>query len=78
MLFSSLSFLFFFLPLTFLLYFTVPRGWRNAVLLAVSLIFYALGEPIYVLLMLGTVLADFALGLITARAKTRQTRMRWL
>lgn len=52
MVFSSLSFLYFFLPLTALLYFAVPAGWRNGVLLAASLVFYAWGEPKLVLMML--------------------------
>ena len=53
MVFSSLTFLFLFLPVTALLYFIVPRRpWRNAVLLLASLVFYAWGEPKYVMLML--------------------------
>lgn len=46
MLFSSLSFLFFFLPIVLLLYFLLPhRRWRNGVLLLASLLFYSWGEP---------------------------------
>ena len=71
MLFSSVEFLFFFLPLSLLLYFCVPRGARNAVLLAVSLVFYGWGEPFYVLLMIATVLADYLFGLLVARRHPR-------
>ena len=52
MVFSSLLFLFRFLPAVLLLYYIVPRPLRNLVLLLVSLVFYAWGEPIYILLML--------------------------
>ena len=60
MLFSSLEFLYLFLPLTLLLYFTLPLRWRNPVLLVVSLIFYGWGEPVYVFLMVFTILVDYA------------------
>ena len=52
MLFSSLEFLFLFMLVTMPLYFLCPLRWRNIVLLAVSLIFYGWGEPVYMLLMM--------------------------
>ena len=52
MLFSSIPFLFYFLPLVLILYFLVPKRLKNTVLLLFSLIFYGWGEPIYVLLMI--------------------------
>ena len=52
MLFSSVPFLFYFLPAALLIYFAAPRQLKNAVLLLASLYFYAWGEPIYVLLLL--------------------------
>ncbi|MEA4822592.1 MAG: MBOAT family O-acyltransferase [Clostridiaceae bacterium] len=52
MVFSSIPFLVFFLPLCLLLYTAVPGSWKNPVLLVFSLIFYAWGEPVYILLML--------------------------
>ena len=61
MVFSSLFFLYIFLPLNLILYFIMP--WmtaKNAVLLLFSLFFYAWGEPIFVLIMLGTALLDYA------------------
>ena len=64
MLFSSLEFVFFFLPASLSIYFLVPRRWRNLVLLAVSLIFYGWGEPRYVFLMIATVAADYVFGLL--------------
>ena len=45
MLFSSIPFLFYFLPCVFVLYFLVPMRWKNTVLLLASLFFYAWGEP---------------------------------
>ena len=45
MLFSSVTFLYYFLPAVMGLYFLAPRGWKNAVLLLASLLFYGWGEP---------------------------------
>lgn len=67
MLFSSLEFLYLFLPITLLLYFVCPPVARNAVLLIVSLIFYGFGEPIYVFLMILTIGADYLFGLAIAK-----------
>ena len=61
MLFSSISFLYFFLPLTLFLYFLVPQKGKNLVLLFVSVLFYAWGEPVYVLLMLAQIAVSFGL-----------------
>ena len=74
MLFSSLEFLYLYLPLTLLLYFTLPVRWRNAVLLSVSLVFYGWGEPVYLLLMIFTIAVDYAAGLLIERA---HRRARW-
>lgn len=52
MLFSSIFFIFFFLPLLLGIYFLVPNKFRNIILLIFSIVFYSWGEPIYVLLML--------------------------
>ena len=52
MLFSSLSFLFVFLPLTLAVYWGVRKSFRNHVLLLSSIVFYAWGEPKYFLVML--------------------------
>lgn len=63
MVFSSLPFLFLFLPLSALLYYAAPIKLRCFVLLAVSLLFFAWGESKYLFLMLFTVSADYAAGL---------------
>ena len=63
MVFSSLDFCCILLQATFALYFSVPRRARNLVLLVASLVFYAWGEPVYVLLMVFSTLLDYCVGL---------------
>ena len=67
MLFSSIPFLYYFLPPVLALYFFSPKKWRNAVLLLASLIFYGWGEPRYVLLMLVSVFFGYLFGLLIER-----------
>ena len=62
MLFSSITFLFMFLPVTVLIYYLVPQKKRNIVLLIASLFFYAWGEPVYVVLMILSILLNFYCG----------------
>ena len=62
MVFSSLPFLFAFLPLTLIIYFLTPHKLKNIALLAASLIFYAWGEPIYILLMIFSSVVDYTNG----------------
>lgn len=64
MVFSSSIFLFIFLPLVLFFYFIVRAELRNFVLLAFSLIFYAWGEPRFVLLMLFSILLNYCFGLL--------------
>lgn len=63
MVFSSLSFIFIFLPVFLVLYYCVPQSFQNAVLFAGSLIFYALGEPFYLFLILCSVLVNYIIGI---------------
>lgn len=51
-----------FLPLCLLAYFLVPKAWRNGVLFLFSLLFYAWGEPVYVVLMLFSTALDYTCG----------------
>ena len=69
MVFSSLLFLFYFLPAVLAVYFIVPRRAKNVVLLLFSLFFYAWGEPVYIFLMLFSICMDYLLGLWMERAK---------
>ena len=64
MLFSSVTFLFYFLPAVILLYFLVPRKFKNAVLLAFSLFFYAWGGVTYALLMVLAIVMGYVAGLL--------------
>lgn len=67
MLFSSIPFLFYFLPIVLLLYAISPRKFKNFTLLICSLVFYAWGEPRLVFLMLITVFCGYILGLLTEK-----------
>ncbi|MDO5337131.1 MAG: MBOAT family O-acyltransferase [Eubacteriales bacterium] len=63
MIFSSLFFLYVFLPVTLILYYVVPTKLKNTVLLLVSLIFYAWGEPVYIFLMIFSILFNYFSGI---------------
>ena len=69
--FSSNVFLFAYLPAALLLYCLCPRRWRNALLFAVSLVFYGWGEPVYLGLMLFTIALNYLAGLIIERRRSR-------
>ena len=71
MVFSSLTFLCVFLPLTLGAYYLCPRRGRNAVLLAASLAFYAWGEPKYVLLMVLSITANYLFGRLIAAGRKK-------
>ena len=78
MLFSSLVFLFTFLPITLLVYYLVPRKVKNVVLLIASLIFYAWGEPVYIFLMLISILFNYFCGMDIALKAGRKSQVRSL
>lgn len=71
MVFSSLLFLYIFLPITLLLYYLIPRDKRNVVLLAVSLFFYAWGEPVYLLGILASIIVNYVMALMIEQAKNK-------
>lgn len=71
MLFSSTTFLFIFLPVVLAVYFICPRRFRNLILLIGSLLFYAWGEPRYILVMLATILVNYILALVCASCKEK-------
>ena len=64
MLFSTISFIYYFLAAVLLLYFIVPFKCKNLVLLVASLLFYFYGEPVYTLLMLATIVSSYIHGLL--------------
>ena len=63
MLFSSITFLFVFLPIVLAVYFLVPYRFKNLVMLIASLFFYAWGEPVYVILMILSICLNYVCGL---------------
>lgn len=67
MVFSSCIFLFFFLPVVYLLYWICPNlKVKNAILILASLFFYAFGEPVYIVLMIGSILINYVLARLIA------------
>ena len=71
MVFSSFVFLLAFLPIVLLLYYLCPARLRNLVLLVFSLVFYAWGEPVYVLIMLFSIVFDYANGRLIEHFKNK-------
>lgn len=71
MVFSSIMFLFRFMPFFFLLYFLIPGRGKNVILFLGSLLFYAWGEPVYVLLMLFSTVVDYVNGRLIGRYRGR-------
>ena len=74
MVFSSLMFIFRFMPLFFLCYFLTPKPFRNLVLFLGSIVFYAVGEPVYIVLMLFTIFANFLVCVHLARESRARNR----
>ena len=72
MVFSSIPFIFFFLPIVLLLYYIVPFKFKNYILLLFSLVFYAWGEPVYVLLMIFSCLFNYLYGIFANKVKYRK------
>ncbi len=77
MVFSSLTFLFGYLPLTLALYFVTPLRRRNFVLLVTSLFFYGWGEPVYVGIMFLSIFIDYTHGLLVEKYRERDRLARW-
>ena len=78
MLFSSIPFLYCFLPAVVLVYFLVPRKLKNTVLLLFSLAFYAWGEPKYVFLMIATIALFYFCGIAIGKATKEKWKKVWL
>ncbi len=71
MLFSSIPFLYWFLPLVLIAYFLVPFRLKNGVLLIFSLLFYGWGEPVYLALMAATILLFYFCGIAIEKTGKR-------
>ena len=78
MLFSSIPFLYYFLPAVLITYFAVPKNWKNTVLLFFSLVFYGWGEPKLLALMIFTITMFFCCGLLIEKAATQRWKKIWL
>ena len=76
MLFSSTIFLFAFFPLCLIAYYIVPRKFRNLVLFLFSLVFYAWGEPVYIILMIASTIVGYITGLFADKSK--ENRPKWV
>lgn len=78
MIFSSIPFLYYFLPLVLLVYFLMPWRGKNAVLLIASLIFYGWGEPKLLGLMVLTIALFYGCGLAIGRCEAKRWKKIWL
>ncbi|WP_338470690.1 MBOAT family O-acyltransferase [Niallia sp. XMNu-256] len=78
MLFSSTTFLFLFLPVVLILYFISPRFLKNSILLGASLFFYAWGEPVFVLIMLFSILINYIFALIIDSNRNKRKLTKWI
>lgn len=76
--FSSTVFLFLFLPLILLLYFISPKVLKNTILLAASLFFYAWGEPVFVLVMLVSILLNYIFALLVDKFRDNPKTVKWI
>lgn len=71
LLFSSITFLYYFLPITLLVYFVVPKKWKNAILFLASFLFYFWGEPKYSILMAVTIVIGYVGGFVIQKIRNR-------
>ncbi len=78
MLFSSTTFLYYFLPAVLIVYFLVPKCLKNTVLLLFSLVFYGWGEPKLLWLMVFTILMFYGCGLMIGRVESQKGKKFWL
>ena len=78
MVFSTLLFLFLYLPITLVVYYFVPGRFRNLWLFIVSLFFYGWGEPVYIILMLVTITVNYASGILIERFRDDGNKAKWI
>ena len=71
MVFSSIPFLYYFLPAVLILYSVAPKRLKNTVLLLTSLVFYAWGEPVYVVIMAASILVNYICGIAIEKFNKR-------
>lgn len=78
MVFSSLIFIFIFLPITLMIYYLSPPKARNFIILAASLVFYAWGEPVYIILMIVSILINYVGGLLIEGTQNNREKRRFI
>lgn len=78
MVFSSLLFMFVFLPITLIAYYISPRPLKNVIIIIASVIFYAWGEPVYIGIMLFTAVFDYTNGLLIEKNRNRKNVARMI
>lgn len=78
MIFSSVLFLFYFLPIVLFVYYISPKKIKNFILLVASLVFYAWGEPTYIVLMIFTIVLNYHMALVISESKSESKRKRVL
>lgn len=72
MIFSSLTFLLLFFPITFFLYFFTPVKFKTIFLIIISFLFYAWGEPFYIFLLLALIIINYKFGLLLFNSKNKK------
>ena len=76
MVFSSLMFLFIYLPVVLAIYYVTPLKWRNLFLLIANLVFYGWGEPVYILIMFLSIGIDYVHGLMVEKYRANDRKAR--
>ena len=78
MVFSSLIFIYIFLPITLLIYYITPKRFRNLVVFIASILFYAWGEPYYIALLLISVIVDYFGAIIVEKTRADKDKSRFI
>ena len=74
MVFSSITFLYYFLPILLLIYFIVPFKFKNLVLFIFSLLFYFYGEPAYIWILLLSIFINYLGGLVIGKSDNKKIK----
>ncbi len=72
MIFSSLLFIFLYLPIVLGIYYIVPKKWHNAFLLIANFIFYGWGEPVFVIIMAASIISNYAFGILIEKYRANK------
>lgn len=75
MVFSSITFIYLYLPVTLIIYYSVPVKWKNVCLLIANIVFYSYGEPMYLLLMLASILLNYISGCLVGKYVQKRKKL---